>query len=323
MNMKKIFKSLLLIASVAIAISCADESLDPLNMNKVKKGSILALRGTQLQNIYFEGKPGYEFFPKIYTGTEKFEFDAEYLAEDPSTLESMDIYAIKRTPSGTGFTQSRVLLRNVPFSEFKETDDYVNPWVSVSFDVSFLLDKLGVSLPADAQSFISTYQFGLNIETDLNLTDGSIVPATDIVAAGLFQSNQFYPAQKLTMAVTDYCSYDAVSWLGVYDATETSEFFGAYGPYDVTLTADGATANRFRTTNWYDSGIPIYFDLTPSVDVETQVVTVPAQPNPNNTARTIAGTGTYNQCLNEITINMTYTQGTTVLDALIWKLKKQ
>jgi hypothetical protein len=101
--MKNIFKSFALILIVTLAISCADDSLDPLQFNAVKKGSILALRGTQLQNIYVLGKPGYEFFPKIYSGTEKFEFDAEYLAEDPSTLESIDIYVIKRTKVGSTF----------------------------------------------------------------------------------------------------------------------------------------------------------------------------------------------------------------------------
>ncbi len=321
--MKNIFKTLVFIVTVSLASSCADESLDPLQFNAVKKGSILALRGTQLQNIYFLGKPGYEFFPKIYSGAEKFEFDAEYLAEDPSTLASIDIYTVKRTKVGSTFEQNRVFLRNVPFSEFQTTSDYKRPWVSISFDVSEILSALDISLPADVGIMLENYQFGVSIETDINLTDGSKVLAKEIVAAGLFQSNQFYPAQKLTMAVTDYCAYDGTTWAGTYTATESSEFFGGYGPYSVTVSVDPVIPNRFNVDNWYDSGIPIYFNLTPSTDVVTQVATVPAQPNPNNPARMIEGSGTYNQCLNEITFTMTYKQGETVLDALIWKVAKQ
>lgn len=208
--MKTIFKSLLLIALVAIAFSCTDDSLDPLNMNKVKKGSILALRGTQLNNIYFSGLPGAEVFPRALDGTEKFEFDAEYLSEDPSTLESFDIYVIKRTRVGNTTTTERLLVRNVPFSEFKETEDYVNPWVSVSIDFDELLDIVGLdpASPTFADDILFAYPNGMAIESDLNLTDGTKVTAAQLVAAGLYQSNQFYPAQKLTLAITDYCPED-------------------------------------------------------------------------------------------------------------------
>jgi len=309
----------------ALVLSCADDSLDPLQMNAVKKGTILALRGQQLQNIYFEGKPGTEIFPKIYSGNEVFAFDAEILAEDPSTLESFDIFVIKRTKTGSSFTTQRLPLRNVPFSEFNETDDYVRPWVSVSIDFDDILDVVGLdpSSPTFAADMLANYPTGMSIEMDLNLVDGSKVLASQIVAAGLFQSNQFYPAQRLNIAITDYCSYDGSSWTGTYSATETSEFFGGYGPYDVAVTADGATADKYLVDNWYDSGIPIYFTMNPSTDVETQTATIPSQPNPNNTARTIEGTGTYNECTKTITFNMTYKQGDTVLDQLLWKIVKQ
>ena len=56
--------------------SCEDSSTDPLQMSAVKKGTVLALRGQQLTNIYSLGIPGAEFFPRIINGTEKFEFDA-------------------------------------------------------------------------------------------------------------------------------------------------------------------------------------------------------------------------------------------------------
>ncbi len=56
---------LYLIATFAVVISCTDKSLDPLKFDQIKKGTILALRGTQLDNIYNQGIPGAEVFPKI------------------------------------------------------------------------------------------------------------------------------------------------------------------------------------------------------------------------------------------------------------------
>src|SRR5688572_8183967 len=119
--MKNIITKITAIVLVAIAFSCADNTLDPLQFDFVKKGAILALRGEQLENIYFNALPGAQFNPRAIDGTESFDFDAEILAEDPSVLESFDIYVVKK-PSG-----ERVHLMNVPASEFKSTDDYRNP----------------------------------------------------------------------------------------------------------------------------------------------------------------------------------------------------
>jgi hypothetical protein len=208
--MKTLIKSFCLMSLFALGVSCTDESLDPLNMANVGKGSILALRGTQLNNIYFTGLPGYEVFPRALDGTEVFEFDAEFLAEDPSTLESFDMFIIKRTKTGNVTTTQRLPLLNVSGSEFKKTDDYLRPWVSVSIDFDDILDVLGLdpASPTFADDFLDVYPTGISIESDLNLTDGSKVLASQLVAAGLYQSNQFYPAQKLNIAVTDYCPED-------------------------------------------------------------------------------------------------------------------
>src|SRR5262245_65477452 len=112
--MKNLIKYTFLVV-VALVISCRDESLDPLNMSTVKKGTLLALRGTQLQRIYVQGKPGAELFPKIATGAEAFAFEAEYLSSDHGSLASFDLFVIRK-PTST--TISRELLMNVPFSQF-------------------------------------------------------------------------------------------------------------------------------------------------------------------------------------------------------------
>ena len=92
--MKKFQFLFLLLGIAAFTFSCEDENLDPLQLKKVKKGRILALRGAQLQNIYYNGKPGAELFPRIAKSTDKFEFETEYLAPDPESLESVDVYAL-------------------------------------------------------------------------------------------------------------------------------------------------------------------------------------------------------------------------------------
>jgi len=320
--MKKFQFLFLLLGIAAFTFSCEDENLDPLQLKKVKKGRILALRGQQLQNIYYSGKPGAELFPRIAKTTDKFEFVAEYLAPDPESLESVDVYAIKKTGSAI----SRELLVNIPASAFAKTD-YPNPSATISIPLTTITGKLGLSstIPFDGATItalLTTYKNGISIESDINLTDGTQVLAADIVASGLFQSNQFYPAMRLTYTVTDYCSYDQNSWGGDYAATETSDFYGGYGPYGVTLVQDGTNKDKYTTDNWYDSGIPIYMVFQSSTDVASQIVNVPAQDYQASTLRTISATGKYNQCLKIITFNFVYKVKATgdVLDQLIWKL---
>jgi hypothetical protein len=185
---------------IAVSLSCADESLDPLQFNKIKKGTLLALRGSQLDAIYFDGAPyGAAFFANKITGNETFDYDAEFLSEDPNSMESFDIYVINRV------TKVRVLLKNIPFSVFKKTEDYKGPWASISLSLSEILNALGANLstPANTQAFMETYKLGIQIESDLNLTNGSKVLSADLVAAGLYESDQFYPAQRMIFGVED------------------------------------------------------------------------------------------------------------------------
>ena len=65
--------------TIALVLSCTDDSKDPLQLKNVKKGTLLALRDLS----------GDEVFPSIVDGTEKMTVTAEFLAEDVSTLESM------------------------------------------------------------------------------------------------------------------------------------------------------------------------------------------------------------------------------------------
>lgn len=320
--MKKILKSFLLLSLIAIGFSCTDPELDPLQFENISKGTIIALRGTALTNVYSKGIPVAEMFPRIATGSETFSYEAEILAEDPSTVASVDIYVIKKT----GAVSSRVLLKNVPASEFKK-DKYPNPSATISLTINQVLTGIGITptYPLDAASvdaLLSTYKFGIAMESDLNLADGTKVLAADIVAAGLFQSNQFYPAMLLSWAVTDYCTYDESTWSGDYDATENSEISGAYGPYGITLIKTGT--NKFSTDNFYDSGWPLEFTLEPSTDVASQTISFVKQSITTTSGNVYSweGDGTYNQCLNTMGINITVKKNGETSDQLVWVLEK-
>lgn len=254
--MKKIINSLFLVSLLVIGFSCEDPALDPLQFENIKKGTLLALRGTQLQNIYYKGVPGALMVPGILTGTEKFEFDGEYLSADPASIASLDVYVIKKT----GLVAERVLLKNVPASDFKTTSDYPNPWVSVSIPINDILTKIGITptypLPqASLDKLFVDYKFGVGIETDVNLVDGTKVLAAELVAAGLYQSNQFYPAQILNYAVIKYCPEDLEGTYsfktvvtavgdggdisgcdpaGVTGTGELVKLTGAYGTYSIS-----------------------------------------------------------------------------------------
>jgi hypothetical protein len=315
--MKKLIYSLLLF-SFTLLYSCKDESLDPFQLKKVKKGTILALRGTQLNNIYNLGIPGADFFAIEITGEEKFQFDAEFISDDPNSLESFDMYVVKRTKVGNSVTLSRVFLKNVPFSEFKNTSDYRGPWVSVSLDLPFILDKLGLDYTDqdDVATILTLYKFGIIIESDLNLKDGSKILAADIVAQGLFQSDIFYPAQILTYTVKGYCDYDASFWAGAYDAKEVgiSPVYG-WGPYDMNITQDTEDPNIFYLDNFYDYGIPVTMRLAPSADYFTQFAYIDEQIEPSY-GGTVVGEGTYDQCTGLIKITVDY-------DGVIFRLEMQ
>jgi hypothetical protein len=197
--MKNIIKSLLVFSLTIIGFSCTDPDLDPLQSEKVLKGTLLALRGPQLDAIYFDGDAyGAAFYYNAVTGTETFDYDAEFLAEDPTSIESVEIFVIKR-PS-----KERISLTTIAGSTFAK-GDYRGPSISVSLTLASILTKIGADLstPAGQDAFIALYKDGIQMESDLTLKDGTKVLAADLVAAGLFDSDQFYPAQKMIYGVED------------------------------------------------------------------------------------------------------------------------
>lgn len=303
-------------AVFAIAVSCVDKSLDPLQFDKIKKGTILALRGTQLNNIYNLGIAGAEVFPKIATGTEVFAFDGEYLSEDPTSLESVDVYAVQIV----GTTRNRILLTNVPASDFKNDGTYKHPWVSISVDFPSVLGKLGLSntfplSPSVINTLLTTYKFGIDIESDLNLKDGTKVTADEIVASGLFQSNQFYPAQRLNWAMTDFCAYVASDWSGQWYGDEVGQGVGSPPGGDNLGVFVNVAADTWRMDNFFGDGSGVYavIQFSKSVDPSTQIVQYLNDAGKSyqltSEGGQVSGSGTYNSCTNTFSINTKYVIG--------------
>lgn len=313
--------------SLLAVVSCQDDNLDPLQVKRIQKGKLLALRGAQLQAIYFDGVPGAEVFPSIATSADKFVFDAEYLSDNPNSLQSCDVFILKSDGS-------RVLWKNVPFSDFKKDGTYPNPWVTITIPFSEVLSKLGLptTFPLSAgtiNTLQTSYAAGINIETDLNLTDGTKALAANVVADGLFQSDQFYPAQKLTYTVTPYCAFSSSSWVGSYDAVEIYPNGKSTDPYTVTL-ATGSNANNFVLSNFRNNNLySAVLTLATSTNPYNQTASFAAQtvtgaPTGSNIAT--GSKGVYDQCASTISVTLKYTEGsgtTAVVTNLTYSLEKQ
>ncbi len=186
-NMKYIFKKFTIPAFCLMAVACTDESLDPVRFNDLEKGSILALRGEAFEKLNETGCSNV-FNKNNITGNEVFSFDADFLSENPSSLQEVRVYGRIRTGA-------RVELKTVTASAFTIPDGERYPRGNVSIPLSEILSKLNVTNPENLGLF------DIVIESDIYLTDGSVVGAASIVNSGLFESGIFYPAQRL-----NYCS---------------------------------------------------------------------------------------------------------------------
>jgi len=300
--MRKLY-SLLTLALFAIIVSCTDDSLDPLQFKKVSKGTLLALRGDFLDAIYFDGVSGASFVPLIADGTEKFTYEGEFLSDNPSSLESIDVYA----EDSVGV---RTLLKNFPASAFT-TGENGRPVITVSFTLAEILPKVGIpavfplsQATVDAilgdNPALGNYKAGINIVTDINLTDGTKVLADDMVASGLYQSNQFYPAMRLPFDVVRYCPYED-NWAGDYKGLEILSD-DTNGPNDYTLTQ--TDVDTYHVEGIYGAvgkTAPIEFDivLSPSTSPYDQDVADVTAAVGDKTLKLTKGS--YEQCTGVIT----------------------
>jgi hypothetical protein len=185
---------LMLLAGVGLFLSaCEDPELDPLQFDKIVKGSMIALRGDALDNLGDRSFLGAidKFSKAANPANETFTFDADFLADDLNGLDKVEIYA-RATDGGT-----RALVTTVPGSAFAVPTDATYPRASFSMTYADILSALKIGT-GDLTSGSYLY-----VECDLKLKDGRTILASSIVNSSLFESAHFYPAHRLLALVTD------------------------------------------------------------------------------------------------------------------------
>ena len=178
---------ILLFGAVLFAAACSDPEKDPLQFEKITKGSLISLRGqavANLNDLAFVGAVD-SFSVSGDNSTNNFEFQADFIAEDPTTLAEVQVYG-KATESGP-----RQRVGVVPGSAFVDVADSKYPRGTFSFPMTAVL----AALSKNASDFaVGSYIY---IECDLLLTDGSVIPSSSIVNSSLFETGYFYPAHNL------------------------------------------------------------------------------------------------------------------------------
>ncbi|MGE0588885.1 MAG: hypothetical protein AB7O48_09960 [Cyclobacteriaceae bacterium] len=187
--MKKIINRLTTLAMLVMVIACADDSLDPFRLNELKKGSLLALRGSDGSASNPNPDANF-FFRDNLTGNETFSYVADFISEDQSLLSGVQIYArlaISNAPEG-----ARKLIKTIPGSAFVVPAGATSRQGTVTVALSEILTTMGLGR---ADTITRT---NLKIESDIELTDGTIVPSSAIINSGLFAASAFFPAHQLS-----------------------------------------------------------------------------------------------------------------------------
>jgi hypothetical protein len=130
MNMK--YLNIILFLSLVFS-ACEDPELDPLQVDKLKKGSTLALRGESYDNISNEAfATGVDTFNVLANNAnETFTFTCDFVSENFSDLQSVDVFVVAKG------TRTKVL--NVPASAFKDVaeSNFNRATISIPFTTLF------------------------------------------------------------------------------------------------------------------------------------------------------------------------------------------
>lgn len=231
--MKSTINKLSLFIGIACLAACADDSLDPFRLKEQTKGSILALRGDSFDALNNDGCSNSFFYNKI-VGDETFVMDVEYLSEDPKSLQEIQVYAHFQRPdpvnAGQFTIDTRAKVATFPGSTLTATGTG-NPTGVLSIQLSAILTAAGNPTIEDGDL--------LNIESDLLLTNGSVVFSTSVVNSGLYQSGIFYPAQTLLYCHDDINNFVPVPKFGLRVGTPLMD--GAKDTLNITYKTEIAT----------------------------------------------------------------------------------
>ncbi|MGE0588848.1 MAG: Ig-like domain-containing protein [Cyclobacteriaceae bacterium] len=187
--MKRIMNKISILAMLALVLSCADDSLDPFRLAELKKGSLLALRGNDGSSGSLDPEQNFFFKDNPQTG-DTFSYVADFISEDQSLLQSIEVYA------RVGATGARQLVKTVDASGWTipTGGNSRQGTVSVTLQEIRNISTLGIGTDPALAALAET---ALVIESDIILTDGSVVPAAAIVNSGLFAAAAFFPAHSL------------------------------------------------------------------------------------------------------------------------------
>ncbi len=170
---------------IGFTLACADESLDPFRLKDIQKGSMLALRSNSGAATGLNPDQNF-FFRDLVAGDEKFSYVADFISEDQDLLSSIEIYA--RITTGPRF-----LVTSIPGTGFVTPSGKKSRQGKVEVSLSSILTALGMSV-ADAAAL---KRADIIIESDLTLTDGTVVPSNSLVNSGLTSASAFFPAHTL------------------------------------------------------------------------------------------------------------------------------
>ncbi|MEQ8301964.1 MAG: hypothetical protein RIB47_01140 [Cyclobacteriaceae bacterium] len=182
--MKKIFNRITIVMTmIVLVLACTDESLDPFILKDLQKGSLLALRGNDGSAGTLDPDQNFFFKDAVQT-TDAFSYVADFISEDQSLLQSVQVYA--KTPTST-----RTLVTTIDASGWTIPTGGFAKQGTVSVALSAILSALSIT---DATTLSRT---DLVMTSDLLLTDGTTVPSAAIVNSGLFSASAFFPASNL------------------------------------------------------------------------------------------------------------------------------
>ncbi len=183
--MKNIF---FLALGVLFFAACSDPDKDPLQFEKITKGSLIALRGSAFDNLSklpFRGAVDSFSISNPDLADNTFEFQADFLSDDLSSLSKVEVYA----SATDGGTRARVLTKDG--ADFQPVSGSKYPRATFSITTNDILAALSLN-----RADIAPYSY-LYIECDITLKDGTVIPASAFSNGNLYESSIFYPAHKL------------------------------------------------------------------------------------------------------------------------------
>jgi hypothetical protein len=185
--------SIFIIGFVLAFSACTDPDLDPLRTDQIKKSALITLRGTAVNNL--DDADNYlgavDKFSKVGDLTkETFDFDADFIAEDITSLSKVEVFA-KATEKS-----ARVRIATVDGAAFVIAKGGKYPTGKFSIPLAAIIDATKVDI-----SKVENDSY-LYIECDITLKNGDVIAAGDVTNSSLFETAFFYPAHKLLYLVT-------------------------------------------------------------------------------------------------------------------------